>query len=513
MLNTSRQVGGAPAVAVSGALVAQHSAFFHGLRTSLLTATALLLLTTSASLLVRPPRSSDHSRRRTTVPVGRGSEPGQAERSKGGRSVLVHRAGRAADRDGSLKRVLARSLVVATTAVQIALGTTAGTAAHASEPGGPDYGVVLKETYLATDVGGTLTVLPEVYTLRSDGSRAYVPQGKPVGPGTGIEYALPWSTSPVDLDERAGCRTVEDKGDSRQHVRCDRVAPVTFRVDKAFVGYRGEVRFFPQVTPDDGRRWQDDMSSFVVTAPAPQEEGETKESRARREAVGVKLLALAGGFGLLALLLALRLKPSRTRRTAWIAAGTAAAVCAGPGVWSIAEGPLVGAKTYTRYPSGRPVLQIPHGMWDNAVFLEKTRPDYVPPIATAPDPGHEDVTEVSGVYLPAPPQDPKNWVTVNGAYGRIDDPRRARDHMLRTAAEAPGVKVLQAPRLILLKEDSATRALVLCKCQALSVRGRPVSMCAWADEGVRALVTVPGTQLPASSTVSVRDYVQLGTGF
>lgn len=362
-------------------------------------------------------------------------------------------------------------------------------------------------------MGGTLTVLPEVYTLRPDGSRAHVPPGEPVGPGVAIEYALPWSTSPVGLDERAGCRPVEDKGDSRRHVRCDRVTPVTFRVDKAFVGYRGEVRFFPQVPPDDGRRWQDDVSGFVVTAPAPQEEGETEESRARREAVGVKLLGLAGGCGLLALLLVLCLKPSRVRRTAWVASCTAAALCAGPGVWSIVEGPLVGAKTYTRYPSGRPVLQIPGGMWDNQVFLEKRRPDYVPPIATAPDPGHEDVTEVSGVYLPAPPGDPKDWLTVNGAYGRIDDPRRARDHMLRTAAEAPGVKVVKAPQLILLKGDSDTRAPVLCKCQALSVRGRPVGMCAWADRGVRVLVTVPGTQLPASRTVSVRDYVQLGTGF
>ncbi|MEU0059022.1 hypothetical protein [Streptomyces sp. NPDC006334] len=49
--------------------------------------------------------------------------------------------------------------------------------------------------------------------------------------------------------------------------------------------------------------------------------------------------------------------------------------------------------------------------------------------------------------------------------------------------------------------------------QALSVRGRPVGMCAWADTGVRALVTVPGTRLPAGHTVSVRDYVQLGNGF
>jgi DHA2 family methylenomycin A resistance protein-like MFS transporter len=54
VLNTARQVGGALAVAVFGALVAQHATFFHGLRTSLLTAAGLVLLTTAASLLLRP---------------------------------------------------------------------------------------------------------------------------------------------------------------------------------------------------------------------------------------------------------------------------------------------------------------------------------------------------------------------------------------------------------------------------------------------------------------------------
>ncbi|MEU2266657.1 MFS transporter [Streptomyces olindensis] len=54
VLNTARQVGGALAVAVFGALVAQHATFFHGLRTSLLTAAGLVLLTAAASLLLRP---------------------------------------------------------------------------------------------------------------------------------------------------------------------------------------------------------------------------------------------------------------------------------------------------------------------------------------------------------------------------------------------------------------------------------------------------------------------------
>ncbi|MER5373313.1 hypothetical protein [Streptomyces sp. NPDC002553] len=50
-----------------------------------------------------------------------------------------------------------------------------------------------------------------------------------------VEYVLPWNTSPTGLYERAGCRTVRDKQDSHRRVRCDRLAPLTFRVDKAFI--------------------------------------------------------------------------------------------------------------------------------------------------------------------------------------------------------------------------------------------------------------------------------------
>jgi hypothetical protein len=61
--------------------------------------------------------------------------------------------------------------------------------------------------------------------------------------------------------------------------------------------------------------------------------------------------------------------------------------------------------------------------------------------------------------------------------------------MLETAAEAPGVKVVKKPQLILLRDGMEKKQPVLFKCQALSVRGRTVAMCAWADSGVRALVT------------------------
>jgi DHA2 family methylenomycin A resistance protein-like MFS transporter len=53
VLTTSRQVGGAVAIAVYGALLA-NLGFLDGLRTSLLIAGLLLLATTLASLTLRP---------------------------------------------------------------------------------------------------------------------------------------------------------------------------------------------------------------------------------------------------------------------------------------------------------------------------------------------------------------------------------------------------------------------------------------------------------------------------
>jgi MFS transporter, DHA2 family, methylenomycin A resistance protein len=56
VLNTCRQLGGALAVAVFGALVAHRETFLDGLRVSLLIAALLLLATTAASLQLRPAR-------------------------------------------------------------------------------------------------------------------------------------------------------------------------------------------------------------------------------------------------------------------------------------------------------------------------------------------------------------------------------------------------------------------------------------------------------------------------
>jgi DHA2 family methylenomycin A resistance protein-like MFS transporter len=55
-LNTCRQLGGALAVAVFGALVAHRETFLDGMRVSLLIAALLLLATTAASLQLRPGR-------------------------------------------------------------------------------------------------------------------------------------------------------------------------------------------------------------------------------------------------------------------------------------------------------------------------------------------------------------------------------------------------------------------------------------------------------------------------
>jgi DHA2 family methylenomycin A resistance protein-like MFS transporter len=53
VLNTSRQLGGALAVAVFGALIAYRSTFVHGLQVSLLIAVLLLMGTAVASVRLR----------------------------------------------------------------------------------------------------------------------------------------------------------------------------------------------------------------------------------------------------------------------------------------------------------------------------------------------------------------------------------------------------------------------------------------------------------------------------
>ena len=54
VLNTCRQVGGALAVAIFGALVANPATFLPGLQASLVIAALLLLGTAAASLTLRP---------------------------------------------------------------------------------------------------------------------------------------------------------------------------------------------------------------------------------------------------------------------------------------------------------------------------------------------------------------------------------------------------------------------------------------------------------------------------
>ncbi|MGH2457672.1 MAG: MFS transporter, partial [Chloroflexota bacterium] len=56
VLNTSRQLGGALAVAIFGALIAQRATVLHGLQVSLLIAVLLLLATMAATLALRSAR-------------------------------------------------------------------------------------------------------------------------------------------------------------------------------------------------------------------------------------------------------------------------------------------------------------------------------------------------------------------------------------------------------------------------------------------------------------------------
>jgi MFS transporter, DHA2 family, methylenomycin A resistance protein len=57
VFNTSRQAGGALAVAVFGALLASRATFLPGLRDSLLIAAAISLAAAAVSLLLRAARS------------------------------------------------------------------------------------------------------------------------------------------------------------------------------------------------------------------------------------------------------------------------------------------------------------------------------------------------------------------------------------------------------------------------------------------------------------------------
>ena len=61
VFNTSRQVGGALAVAVFGALLANQATFMHGLRTSLLLAAGVALASAVASLLLKTPSKQGRS--------------------------------------------------------------------------------------------------------------------------------------------------------------------------------------------------------------------------------------------------------------------------------------------------------------------------------------------------------------------------------------------------------------------------------------------------------------------
>jgi DHA2 family methylenomycin A resistance protein-like MFS transporter len=58
VLNTSRQLGGALAVAVFGALVAERTSFVSGLHASLLLAAAAVAASVAAGLLLRPARQA-----------------------------------------------------------------------------------------------------------------------------------------------------------------------------------------------------------------------------------------------------------------------------------------------------------------------------------------------------------------------------------------------------------------------------------------------------------------------
>jgi len=59
VFNTSRQIGGALAVAVFGGLLANHAGFLHGVRASLLIAAVVALAAAAASVRLTPDATDD----------------------------------------------------------------------------------------------------------------------------------------------------------------------------------------------------------------------------------------------------------------------------------------------------------------------------------------------------------------------------------------------------------------------------------------------------------------------
>ncbi|MCA1711819.1 MAG: MFS transporter [Actinobacteria bacterium] len=78
VFNTSRQIGGALAVAVFGALLAQPGPFLQGLRTSLLLAAAVGLAAAASTLLLKPPRTTHKVEADTAVAAAAAADIGPA---------------------------------------------------------------------------------------------------------------------------------------------------------------------------------------------------------------------------------------------------------------------------------------------------------------------------------------------------------------------------------------------------------------------------------------------------
>ncbi|MFN2536444.1 MAG: MFS transporter [Pseudonocardiaceae bacterium] len=74
VFNTSRQVGGALAVAVFGALLAQPASFLTGMRTSLLIVAAVAVLAAATALLLTPAHGR-HTGAAAATPAARTPQP------------------------------------------------------------------------------------------------------------------------------------------------------------------------------------------------------------------------------------------------------------------------------------------------------------------------------------------------------------------------------------------------------------------------------------------------------
>ncbi|MFJ9578956.1 hypothetical protein ACIRQF_21595 [Streptomyces sp. NPDC101191] len=367
-----------------------------------------------------------------------------------------------------------------------------------------DHEIVLAERTFTGAVGDTVLLRPE---WRKGGPGFYRSGVDPfAAPPVEVEYVVPGGMSPVERRDLEHCRT-RDSAEGHRY-RCLTAEPLELRIDKALEGARGSVSVVPGAK-EDGLAFERDRTNdsvvFTVTA-AP-----------ARGALGTNRWAVAGAVLLTAAVvlvggvLVLRVRRGRPAALAGILAGALACAVAGTAV-------LVGPGRPDRPARGFPAPRyrlVASNLWDDS-RIHEPRPAGVPTVTTSRDDANErGMTPVSAFFSSAAAGGgigPDLWIAVDGAYGSIRDPDRARRRMLEEAARAEGVVLVRPP--VERTEKGVDGRKVTLACQSVTVRGEGFDMCAWADGNTRAVVTTAASarQGGAAVAVSVRDEMRLEYG-